>query len=51
MSKRLEALTGGLDTPLLVTNLTNILYLTGFESSNAALYEALDDGVPLEQRH
>jgi Xaa-Pro aminopeptidase len=37
MSERLEALSGRLDAPLLVTNLTNIHYLTGFESSNAAL--------------
>jgi Xaa-Pro aminopeptidase len=34
---RLEALAERLDAPLLVTNLTNIYYLTGFESSNAAL--------------
>jgi Xaa-Pro aminopeptidase len=34
---RLEALGAELDTPLLVTNLTNVFYLTGFESSNAAL--------------
>ncbi len=34
---RLAALADRLDTPLLVTNLTNILYLTGFHSSNAAL--------------
>ncbi len=34
---RLEALSERLDTPLLVTNLTNVFYLTGFESSNAAL--------------
>lgn len=34
---RLEALAAQLDAPLLVTNLTNVLYLTGFESSNAAL--------------
>jgi Xaa-Pro aminopeptidase len=37
VSKRLDALTGRLDAPLLVTNLTNIFYLTGFEASNAAL--------------
>jgi Xaa-Pro aminopeptidase len=37
MSKRLEALTAQLDAPLLVTNLTNVFYLTGFDSSNAAL--------------
>jgi Xaa-Pro aminopeptidase len=34
---RLESLAGQLDTPLLVTNLVNVFYLTGFESSNAAL--------------
>jgi len=37
MSKRLEALSAQLDAPLLVTNLTNVFYLTGFDSSNAAL--------------
>jgi Xaa-Pro aminopeptidase len=34
---RLQALGETLDAPLLVTNLTNIRYLTGFDSSNAAL--------------
>jgi Xaa-Pro aminopeptidase len=34
---RLAALAAQIDTPLLVTNLTNVLYLTGFDSSNAAL--------------
>jgi Xaa-Pro aminopeptidase len=34
---RLEALGAQLDAPLLVTNLTNVFYLSGFESSNAAL--------------
>jgi Xaa-Pro aminopeptidase len=34
---RLEALAQRLETPLLVTNLTNVFYLTGFDSSNAAL--------------
>jgi len=38
MSTRLNALTGRLEAPLLVTNLTNILYLTGFDASNAALF-------------
>jgi len=33
----LEQLGGELKDPLLVTNLVNILYLTGFDSSNAAL--------------
>src|SRR5882757_2968768 len=37
MSKRLDALAAQLDTPLLVTNLVNVFYLTGFDSSNAAL--------------
>jgi Xaa-Pro aminopeptidase len=34
---RLETLRGRLDERLLVTNLVNIRYLTGFDSSNAAL--------------
>ena len=34
---RLEALAAQLDAPLLVTNLTNIQYLTGFHTSNGAL--------------
>jgi len=38
MSTRLNALTGRLEAPLLVTNLTNILYLTDFDASNAALF-------------
>jgi len=38
MSTRLEALTERLDAPLLITNLTNIFYLTGFDASNAGLY-------------
>jgi Xaa-Pro aminopeptidase len=38
MSTRLEALGERLDASLLITNLTNIFYLTGFEASNAALY-------------
>ena len=37
MSARLKALAESLDAPLLVTNLTNVFYLTGFDSSNAAL--------------
>ena len=37
MSSRIERLQGLLEEPLLVTNLVNVLYLTGFESSNAAL--------------
>jgi len=38
MSERLKALGERLETPLLITNLTNVFYLTGFDSSNAALY-------------
>jgi Xaa-Pro aminopeptidase len=38
MSTRLEALAERLDAPLLITNLTNIFYLTGFDASNAGLY-------------
>jgi len=34
---RLETLGAQLDSPLLVTNLTNVFYLCGFASSNAAL--------------
>ena len=34
---RLSAVAERLDAPLLVTNLTNVFYLTGFDSSNAAL--------------
>ena len=34
---RLAALAASLDKPLLVTDLVNIFYLTGFDSSNAAL--------------
>ncbi|MBA3843616.1 MAG: aminopeptidase P family protein [Actinobacteria bacterium] len=37
MNSRLAAVGAKLDAPLLITNLTNVLYLTGFESSNAAL--------------
>ncbi len=37
MNARIEALRARLEEPLLVTNLVNILYLTGFDSSNAAL--------------
>jgi Xaa-Pro aminopeptidase len=38
VSTRLDALTERLDAPLLITDLTNVFYLTGFEASNAALY-------------
>jgi Xaa-Pro aminopeptidase len=37
MSSRLDAVVARLEAPLLVTSLVNIQYLTGFESSNAAL--------------
>jgi Xaa-Pro aminopeptidase len=37
MSSRLQALAASLKQPLLVTDLVNIAYLTGFDSSNAAL--------------
>jgi Xaa-Pro aminopeptidase len=37
MSSRIDALAAQLKAPLLVTNLVNVLYLCGFESSNAAL--------------
>jgi Xaa-Pro aminopeptidase len=40
MSGRIERLQALLEEPLLVTNLVNIAYLTGFESSNAALLVA-----------
>jgi Xaa-Pro aminopeptidase len=44
---RLETLAAQLDTPLLVTNLTNVLYLTGFDSSNAALLVQPGGGATL----
>jgi len=47
MSKRLDALTARLDAPLLVTNLTNIFYLTGFDASNAALFVEPGGGATL----
>jgi Xaa-Pro aminopeptidase len=47
MSRRLDALAERLDTPLLITNLTNVLYLTGFESSNAALLVEPGGGATL----
>jgi Xaa-Pro aminopeptidase len=37
MKGRIERLRERLEEPLLVTNLVNVLYLTGFDSSNAAL--------------
>jgi Xaa-Pro aminopeptidase len=47
MSARLSALGAQLDSPLLVTNLTNVLYLTGFDSSNAALLVEPGGGATL----
>jgi Xaa-Pro aminopeptidase len=47
MSKRLTGLAAQLDAPLLVTNLTNVFYLTGFESSNAALLVEPGGGATL----
>ena len=47
MSKRLADLSAQLDAPLLVTNLTNVFYLTGFDSSNAALLVEPGDGATL----
>ena len=47
MSARLTALAAGLDAPLLVTDLTNVLYLTGFDSSNAALLVEPGGGATL----
>jgi Xaa-Pro aminopeptidase len=42
---RLERLRGALEEPLLVTTPANVRYLTGFESSNAALYVGADRNV------
>ena len=47
MSTRLTALAAELELPLLVTNLTNVQYLTGFESSNAALLVEPGGGATL----
>jgi Xaa-Pro aminopeptidase len=47
MSKRLESLSAQLDAPLLVTNLVNLFYLTGFDSSNAALLVEPGGGATL----
>ena len=47
MTKRLESLSAQLEAPLLVTNLTNVLYLTGFDSSNAALLVEPGGGATL----
>jgi len=47
MTSRLQALAHSLDTPLLVTNLVNIRYLTGFDSSNAAVLVTPDGDATL----
>ena len=47
MSSRLQALAHRLDAPLLVTNLFNILYLTGFDTSNAGLLVEPDGSATL----
>ncbi len=47
MNKRLDLLSAQLDMPLLVTNLTNVRYLTGFDSSNAALLVQPGGGATL----
>jgi Xaa-Pro aminopeptidase len=44
--RRLDALRARLDERLLVTNLVNIEYLTGFASTNAALLVEPDGGEP-----
>ena len=44
---RLEALAKQLDEPLLVTNLVNVYYLTGFASSNAAVLVRPDGDAAL----
>ncbi|HVC87145.1 MAG TPA: Xaa-Pro peptidase family protein [Gaiellaceae bacterium] len=44
---RLEALAAQLDAPLLITDLTNVVYLTGFDSSNAALLVEPDGAATL----
>jgi Xaa-Pro aminopeptidase len=46
VTARLDALRGRLGEPLLVTNLVNIEYLTGFASTNAALLVEPDGGEP-----
>ena len=47
MTSRLDALNAQLKLPLLVTNLVNIRYLTGFDSSNAALLVRPKGGATL----
>ncbi len=47
MSARLEALAAAIDDPFLVTDLTNVRYLTGFSSSNAAVLVEPGGGATL----
>jgi Xaa-Pro aminopeptidase len=47
VSGRLDALAAQLDAPLLITNLTSVYYLTGFDSSNAALLVEPGGGATL----
>jgi len=47
MSTRLESLAATLAEPLLVTDLVNVRYLTGFDSSNAALLVEPGGGATL----
>jgi Xaa-Pro aminopeptidase len=47
VNARIDALRKGLSAPLLVTDLVNIFYLTGFDSSNAALLVEPDGGARL----
>lgn len=47
MSSRLETLATRIDAPMLVTDPVNITYLTGFESSNAALFVDPSAGATL----
>jgi Xaa-Pro aminopeptidase len=47
LSSRLAALGEALESPLLVTNLTNVYYLTGFDASNAALLVEPGGGAQL----
>jgi len=44
---RLERFAGTLELPVLVTNLVNVYYLTGFDSSNAALLVEPDGSATL----
>ena len=49
VSDRIERLRELLEEPLLVTNLVNVRYLTGFDSSNAALAGRARPGAPLHR--